>query len=36
MAQFGVNKMPPFLHYPIAKGGRKTIAHLQIAEGLGF
>ncbi len=32
----GVNKMPPFLHFPIAKGGTKTIAHLPIAEGLSF
>jgi hypothetical protein len=31
-----VNKMPPFLHFPIAKGGTKTIAHLSIAEGLSF
>ena len=32
----GVNKTPPFLHFPIAKGGTKTIAHLLIAEGLSF
>jgi hypothetical protein len=36
MAQFGVNKTPPFLHFPIANGGRKTIAHFQIAEKLSF
>jgi hypothetical protein len=32
----GVNQTPPFLHFPIAKGGTKTIAHLPIAEGLSF
>jgi hypothetical protein len=31
-----VNKTPPFLHFPIAKGGTKTIAQLSIAEGLNF
>jgi hypothetical protein len=30
------NKMPPFLHFSIAKGGKKTIAHLSIAEGMSF
>jgi hypothetical protein len=32
----GVNKIPPLLHFPIAKGGTKTIAHLPITEGLSF
>jgi hypothetical protein len=32
----GVNKTLPFLHFPIAKGGTKTIAHLPIAEGSSF
>jgi hypothetical protein len=32
----GVNKAPTFLNFPIAKGGKKTIAHLSIAEGLSF
>jgi hypothetical protein len=32
----GVKKTPPFLHFPIAKGGTKTIGHLSIAEGLSF
>ncbi len=32
----GVNKTLPFLYFPIAKGGKKTIAHLSIAEGLSF
>jgi hypothetical protein len=31
-----VNKTLPFLYFPIAKGGTKTIAHLSIAEGLSF
>ncbi len=31
-----VNKTPPFLHFPIAKGGTKTIAYLLIDEGLSF
>jgi hypothetical protein len=31
-----VKKTPPFLHFPIAKGGTKTIAQLSIAEGLNF
>jgi hypothetical protein len=32
----GANKMPPFLHFLIAKGGTKTIAHSSIAEELSF
>jgi hypothetical protein len=32
----GVNKTLPFLYFPIAKGGTKTISHLSIAEGLSF
>jgi hypothetical protein len=32
----GVNKMPQFLLFSMAKGGTKTMAHLSIAEGLGF
>jgi hypothetical protein len=32
----GVNKTPPFLHFPIAKGETRTIAQLPIAEGLSF
>jgi hypothetical protein len=35
-AKTGINKTPPFLHFPIAKGGTKTIAHLPIAEGFSF
>jgi hypothetical protein len=31
-----LTKMPPFLHFPIAKGGTKTISPLSIAEGLSF
>ena len=26
----------PFLYFPIAKGGTKTIAHLSLAKGLSF
>jgi hypothetical protein len=29
----GVNKMPQFFLFSIAKGGTKTIAHLSIVEG---
>jgi hypothetical protein len=32
----GVNKMPQFLLYSIAKGGTKIIAHLSIVEGSCF
>jgi hypothetical protein len=32
----GVNKMPQFLLFSMAKGGTKTIAHLSIAEGSSF
>jgi hypothetical protein len=32
----GVSKTPPFMHFPIAKCGTKTIAHLPIAEKLSF
>jgi hypothetical protein len=32
----GVNKMPQFLIFSMAKGGTKTIAHLSIAEGSSF
>jgi hypothetical protein len=28
--------MPPFLYFPIAKGGTRTISHLPIAEGRSF
>jgi hypothetical protein len=31
-----VNKTPPFLHFPVAKSGTKSIANLPIAEGLSF
>ncbi len=30
----GVNKTPPFLHFPSVKGGIRTIAHLSILERL--
>jgi hypothetical protein len=30
------HKTSQFLHFPIAKGGTKTIAHLSIVEGLTF
>ncbi len=30
------NKTPPFLYFPIAKAGTRTIAHMPIAEGLSF
>jgi hypothetical protein len=32
----GVNKTPPFFHFPVAKGGTCTIAHLLIAKELSF
>ncbi len=32
----GVNKMPQFLLFSMAKGETKTIVHLSIAEGLSF
>ncbi len=32
----GVNKMPQFLLFSMAKGGTKTIAHLSIVEGSIF
>ena len=32
----GVNKMPQFLLFSMAKGGTKTIVHLSIAEGWSF
>ncbi len=32
----GVNKVPQFLLFLIAKGGTKIIAHLSIAEGSSF
>jgi hypothetical protein len=32
----GVNKTPQFLHFSMAKGRTKTIAHLSIAEGSSF
>jgi hypothetical protein len=32
----GVNKMPQFLLFLMAKGKTKTIAHLSIAEGWSF
>jgi hypothetical protein len=32
----GVNKMPQFLLFSMAKGRTNTIAHLSIAEGLSF
>ncbi len=32
----GVIKTPPFLHFPNAQGGTKTISPLSIAEGLSF
>jgi hypothetical protein len=28
----GGNKTPPFLHFPIAKGRTRTIAHLPIVQ----
>jgi hypothetical protein len=31
-----VNKTPQFLLFSLAKGRRKTITHLSIAEGLSF
>jgi hypothetical protein len=32
----GVIETPQFLLFPIAKGEKKTIAHLLIADGLSF
>jgi hypothetical protein len=32
----GVNKMPQFLLFSMAKGGTKAIAHLSIVEGSSF
>jgi hypothetical protein len=32
----GVNKTPPFLYFPIGKAGKRTIAHMPIAEWLSF
>jgi hypothetical protein len=32
----GVNKTTEFLLFSIAKGGKKTTAHLSIAEGMEF
>jgi hypothetical protein len=32
----GVNKTPPFHHFPIANGSTKTIAHLSVEEGVVF
>jgi hypothetical protein len=32
----GVNKMPQFLLFSMAKGGTKTIAHLSLAKGSSF
>jgi hypothetical protein len=32
----GLNKMPQFLLFSMAKGRTKTITHLSIAEGLSF
>jgi hypothetical protein len=32
----GVSKTPQFLLFSVAKGGKKTIAHLSIVEGSSF
>jgi hypothetical protein len=31
-----MQKTPPFCHFPIDKGGTRTLAHLPIAEGSSF
>jgi hypothetical protein len=30
------NKTPPFLHFPIVKGGTRTLAHLPIGSLIGI